>query len=269
MRLVTLSELQPHKDWYLPNPYIHSMYRRPGTWKEAAQSMVQWHNETLNIHTHLWPGIMWLYMAYTCVDEEYYLKAPWYSQTVILFGYLSGAIMGLASGLAHTFYYINPRWASLCWKMDYVGIIGMGLSHQLLDSIILFRGVYDWPGLYYVLTLCQLLFGTYCAYDVFLDRSGINWGIIYTGISCIFLTVPTAVLSYQIGQQELAISTFTCSLLVGIGGTIFYQGKLPERFWNPNGIFTIFNSHVYHHILAILAVMAAFNCFHFLYRLSP
>jgi hypothetical protein len=73
--LISLSELP---DWYsiTCNPFVHSGYRLPAsTFLQSANSIFEWHNETLNIHTHLWPGLyFFLYFCVRCPTQPLLFK---------------------------------------------------------------------------------------------------------------------------------------------------------------------------------------------------
>jgi len=57
--LVTNTEVP---EWHMANPNIKTGYRRSMPLYDAIKSMTQWHNETLNIHTHLLVGLYFLYV---------------------------------------------------------------------------------------------------------------------------------------------------------------------------------------------------------------
>ena len=60
----------------------------------------------------------------------------------------------------------------------------------------------------------------------------------------------------------------TCSTCIFIAGGVFFLGKVPERFWNPDGLFNTLNSHVWHHIWIVIAIYYAFNAIPMLYLLE-
>ena len=41
------------------NPFVHRGYRKNLTFRQCVGSMFRWHNETGNIHTHVF-GMFWL-----------------------------------------------------------------------------------------------------------------------------------------------------------------------------------------------------------------
>jgi predicted membrane channel-forming protein YqfA (hemolysin III family) len=104
-------------DWY-------GHYRSPRRPWAAAVSALEWHNETLNIHTHLLPGLVWLYMLFNCIEQEYYQRSPPLIQYIIHFAYFGGAFMGLASAFAHTFHIVDG-WSLICRRIDYRGVLNL------------------------------------------------------------------------------------------------------------------------------------------------
>ena len=241
-------------DWYIKNPYVKSGYRPSSTAPFAFFSAFEWHNDTLNIYSHLIPGIIWLYSGISCLTEEYYIRANPLIQTVILFSYFSGAFMGFASAYAHTFHIVDRRWASFSWKVDYAGIIAVNLSHQILDSLILFKN----PTMVLML---ECMVACMCMADVIVERTKINWGLIYPLLSSTVLTLPVALTDSPLSKYSVG-----CSAFVFIAGGVFFIGKFPERFWNPNGFMDNFNSHVWHHLCITAAIMCAFQSIPYLHQ---
>ena len=133
MSLVSVEDLPT---WYTTiYPNIDKGYRAPRSPYSTFLSMFEWHNETLNIYTHLLPGFFWLFGLLTsrapeCSPECKYL---FYA------GHFGAAVMGISSGIGHTFFIVNREWNSIVWTMDFTGIIAVNYSHVILDSYILFK----------------------------------------------------------------------------------------------------------------------------------
>lgn len=250
------------------NPYVTGGHR---TWVKspyrAMLSAFEWHNDTLNIYTHIIPGIVWMYMFFTCGDNEYYALSSPAARSVISLTYFGGGLMGITSGIAHTFSVIDQRWADACWKLDCLGIIAINFGHQAFDGFLL---LHSWDVLYWTLVVLQGLFALYCAVDAFTEKSGITWGIVYPALSSTVLTLPNVAIGYTCGsplQQELAMYSLGCSAFVFVAGGVFYAGKIPERVWNPNGAFNNFNSHVWHHVCIVISILIAYQSIPLLHKL--
>ena len=241
MPLVSRTQLE---GWYLVNPYIHDGYRSPRSPYRALLSAFELHNETLMIYTHLLPGIYWLYQAFSYNP---------FTQTFVCFAYLAGAYLGLASAFAHTFNIVDRRWSSMAWKADYTGIIIINLTHQILNTYILF----DASKLRSIAIVLEGGFATYCIYDIIKgDRS--HWRITYPLISSL-LTVP----AFSGSRYEMWIYSAQCSAFVLLGGA-FFVTRIPESLTNPNGIFNLVNSHVLLHLCIVAGVSCAYGAVPFL-----
>lgn len=223
---------------YKINPYILGSYRRSSTAIESLSSIFQWHNETLNIHTHLWPSLYFLYSLFNLPSLHDDVKL------CVIAGYLGGFMCTFSSAIHHTFY--NTPLRSLTSKLDSVGIIAVNLSHQILNTFLIF----DSPA-FHSLIVCEGIFASICVIGV--QRGyGNFWGMAYPIITCL-TTIPVMYSK----NLEAARASFTCTAFVILSGTLFYKGKCPESLCNPRGIFDCWNSHVWHHICIVFAIMSA------------
>ena len=257
MNNVQLHQLVP---WYQGNPYIRGSYRAPRSPLHALLSAFEWHNETLNIYTHFLPAIVWTWMLFSCVNEHWYRLAEPLTQYIILYTYAAGAFMGFASAVAHTFYIVNEKLYVLCWKLDFIGIIAVNLTHQILDTYIL---CYQNPSLFHTALTLEAAAAALCMYDVIAEKTGVNWAIIYAILSSTVLTLPAAMQ----GFYELSIPSVLCTFFVFLGGGVFYIGKIPERLWNPNGVLDTVNSHVLFHICIVASFVSASSVIPSLHKL--
>lgn len=120
--LVKFEEL-PH--WLQDNHYIKSGYRRASySYSRSFQSVLHWHNESVNIWTHFVPGILWLpfgYYLYTILRPHYELADS--KDILALSCFFLGAGTGMTmSGLYHTLSNHSPTVAKFWNQLDYVGI---------------------------------------------------------------------------------------------------------------------------------------------------
>jgi adiponectin receptor len=268
MRLLTIEQIDPVKSWYVTNPFIKGGYRPPQPWLQTFYTAFQWHNETLSIYSHLIPGLVWLWMFCTCGSQDFFQRANPLLQAFIQYAYLGAATMGLASGFGHTFHVMNQKWAVLSWKIDYTGILAINSVHQGMDTLVLF---YPYPSLLYTAFVLEGLFVLYCLLDIWVERSTVNWGLVYPLISSTVLTIPAVTFAYFQQSpllQSLAMCSLGCSMFISVAGCVFFMGKLPERVWNPNGLFDNFNSHWWHHVFVVLSIVYAFQSLPLLYRLD-
>jgi adiponectin receptor len=253
-------------EWYVVNPYVKSGYRKPTSLTNAILSIFEWHNETLNIYTHLIPGFIWLYMAVNCVNYDHYIKASSTVQNIIWFSYSTAACMGLTSSFAHLIHIIDHNWSTVAWKLDFMGVIMINFCHQVFDTYILF---YKYPILLNTALCIESIFALFCIEDIIIKHTK-KWLILYPLLSSTILTIPASFGSYISGNPILYnLSSYSvgCSCFIFIAGN-FFIGKFPERLWNPNGIFDNFNSHVWHHVFIVLSIVTAFQGIPLLYQIS-
>lgn len=257
------SHLQAHDlpPWYEPCQFVITGYRNPRyhtTLAAAAASAFAWHNETLNIHTHLWTGFAALYALYYRVQQPYYLIASPFVQNFNLIQCLGAAAMGFASAFAHTVYIIDPAWYSFAWKVDCVGIVAVVYTHILADHYLLFSVYTQAPTLFYTsMTACTAA-GALCLYKVF-KSDGANvtlWGLYYAALGSIPYTAAVAWVSpsQDLAFQKMAAGSAVCSICCLIAGGIFFTGKIPERFVQSRWIDLGLRSHVWHHIFISLSI---------------
>ena len=257
------SHLQAHDlpPWYEPCQFVITGYRNPRyhtTLAAAAASAFAWHNETLNIHTHLWTGFAALYALYYRVQQPYYLIATPFVQNFNLIQCLGAAAMGFASAFAHTVYIIDPAWYSFAWKVDCVGIVAVVYTHILADHYLLFSVYTQAPILFYTsMTACTAA-GALCLYKVFKsDGANINTlGLYYAALGSIPYTAVVVWVSpsQDLAFQKMAAGSAVCSICCLIAGGIFFTGKIPERFVQSRWIDLGLRSHVWHHIFISLSI---------------
>jgi adiponectin receptor len=237
-------------EWYRPYEFVPTHYRPPSSVGDAALSVFQWHNETLNIYTHLIPGLyyLWLYTVTSFGD------VPWEVRLFQTVSSLGPVAMGLGSAFAHTFYIVDSGWNTFVWRVDFAGIVCVNLSHQLLDTILLYKMAGASTGLGFVL-LAEVAFALRCIWEIF-SGVGHHWGIQYPLLSGIPLTALNLLLSMGANAEirHACLYSFLCTVFILIAGGIFFVGKVPERFCP--GRFYYLHSHTLHHIFIIASIMA-------------
>ena len=102
--------------------------------------------------------------------------------------------------------------------------------------------------------IIKILFATYCCREILKGTTTSMWGLLYPLIGMATFTVPVALHPSPV-VQPLAFYSLGTTLFVCIAATLFYVGKLPERIWNPNGIFDMVNSHVWHHLFIVASIV--------------
>jgi adiponectin receptor len=114
----------PH--WQKDNHYIHGNYRRvSGSYFRSLGSLSYWHNETINIYSHLIPALLSL----PCAAASYKLLRPRYEQAtaadVVALGcfFLGAALCLGMSATYHTISNHSPMVNQIGNQLDYIGIV--------------------------------------------------------------------------------------------------------------------------------------------------
>jgi adiponectin receptor len=114
----------PH--WQQDNHYIKGSYRRvSGSYLKSFGSLAHWHNETINIYSHLIPALLSL----PCAIALHRLLQPRYDQAtkgdVIAFScfFLGAALCLGMSATYHTISNHSPMVNQIGNQLDYVGIV--------------------------------------------------------------------------------------------------------------------------------------------------
>jgi len=258
MRLVKITDLPA---WYETNPYVLTGYRPPMDLWETLKTLGQWHNETLNIYTHLIPGlyflIQWLLLDPQCSQD---------CKFAVSYSYFSAAVMGLTSGIAHTCYSISPWFNSVAWKLDFTGVVMSNGIHLLMDSYILCMVLLDNPDLYRISLVLQGVFMAIVLHKIWSKPLvvGQTWGLLYPMLTCVPITVPlyAYIQLYKTDPLILGMAqaTLNCSVCIWIAALFFFKGRLPERLY-PSGLFDYVSSHVWHHVFCVLCIIAGFQVF--------
>jgi len=144
---VKLHDSHEVPSWYAHNSFILTGYR-PVTKSIplCLRSLLQLHNETVNIYTHLIPGIFVLLASYS-FDRYFTARFPqatWTDQLVFRIFLTASVVCFGTSAAYHTLICHSEGYASLWVKADYVAIIG-----QIVGSFIpgIYFGFYCEPGL--------------------------------------------------------------------------------------------------------------------------
>ena len=225
------------------NPYVLTGYKRPTSFYRSFISAFEWHNETLNIHTHLWPGLIFVYWLFSTDLSGMSLE----SKFTLIFGYIGAITCMFTSVFFHTVLHVNSYWLKLSLNLDYVGIIAVNLGHQLLNTLILVNGN---PILFWPVVLCEFIFATKCAFDIIKKDMGRFWATRHPVITSI-----TTIIVLLLRNEHPAVYYSTgCSIFVIVAGSLFFIGRVPERCLKG---FDYYNSHVFHHICVVLGIISA------------
>ena len=120
--LVRFEDLQ---HWQQDNHYIHNGYRKASySYTRSIQSMLHWHNESVNIWTHFLPGMLCLplgILLYRSLQPRYEQAET--ADVVAMSCFFLGAGSGMSmSGIYHTLSNHSPIISKVLNQLDYVGI---------------------------------------------------------------------------------------------------------------------------------------------------
>ncbi|KAJ7664298.1 hemolysin-III related-domain-containing protein [Mycena rosella] len=251
-------------EWQKDNEYIVSGYRRvQNQWKGCFTSVFAYlHNETINIHTHLWGAVLFAYFLAT-FDETYlrkYATTTWVDSAVLAV-FLSSAIFCLsASALFHTFSCHSEEVADRCHALDYSGIVILTVG-SFYPALHFGFFCQPWLQMLYIFSLTCIGFGA--AYIVLNPeyakpthrgaRTGVFVGL---GLSAVGPVVHCLLIEgYHKVFSDLGFGWIVMSGAFYIFGALLYANRIPERF-APGKFDYFFASHQIFHCCVVAAAGA-------------
>ena len=150
-------------EWQQDNHYIRSGYvRGTSLYLESFKSLGYWHNETINIYSHLLPSSIsfWLILYYVNFQLAMYdnYLGVWEKLNFSQFG-LACTFCMFMSSVFHTLKSHSHKVSKFGNQLDYFGIVIL-ITCSLI-SIILFA-YYDEPLEKWIFVSLTLFFGTVC-----------------------------------------------------------------------------------------------------------
>jgi hypothetical protein len=187
-------------------------------------------------------------------QQEFYETLSPLSKACVINGIIGPIIMGLTSAFAHTFFIINKEWYDFSWRIDMIGIVAVLYSHLIADIYIISVLLLNNLRLFYFLNFLSVISGIYCIRKVFLENQMEKYAIGYGFIGSVPFTSTLFYLAfsrpYNYALRTAATLSLSCSVSCIIAASVFFIGKIPERYW-PH---TIVKSHALHHIFISIGV---------------
>lgn len=112
--------------WQKDNEHIHSGYRPPAnSYVKSLRSILHLHNETLNIHTHLFAALWMLFLAIILRNyaAHHYVDASNDDNVVFTLFFLGGFTCFAFSTAYHIFSNPSRQVSEFFHKLDFLGII--------------------------------------------------------------------------------------------------------------------------------------------------
>ncbi|KIK61750.1 hypothetical protein GYMLUDRAFT_42791 [Collybiopsis luxurians FD-317 M1] len=247
----------------LPEPWKNNSFVTQGyrfipieRWPLILMSLFAFHNEFLNIHTHLIPGLLWLVNCIPFMNPSGVEDVPEaLFMTFAIMCLFSSAVWHTMSGCAHC-----PS-MEFCARVDYVGI-GWLISASV--GTVVHYGFQCYPKLgkmFLVGCLLTGLLGSSCPFMQWFNEVRYRgWRIVFFLSLAFFSLAPLAGLAIMHSPKAMFsfISPVVPSLISYVVGLVFYATHIPERFiperWSRHLDKIGGGSHAIWHCFIVLAV---------------
>ncbi|KAG9038951.1 hypothetical protein FRB95_013629 [Tulasnella sp. JGI-2019a] len=250
-------------EWMRDNQYIRSGYRRQqNSWKGCLYSIFGYlHNETVNIHSHLWGAVLFLVLlVITFYKVMHYPTVTWHDAAGFAV-FLGAAVVCLGFSAAfHTAQCHSLPVRRSCVMLDYSGIVAL-IVGSFFPSV--YYGFYCYSSLQmlYLGTITIAGIGaTYVVLTPIYNTPEFRWtrttvflSLGFTGI------VPVCHALHIHGMdaiyEEMGLAWLLLSGALYTIGALLYAARIPERFF-PGKVDLLGASHQLFHIHVVLAALA-------------
>ncbi|KAF2238395.1 mPR-like GPCR protein [Viridothelium virens] len=250
--------------WQQENEYLLSGYRPTSdSFLQCTWSLTLWHNETINIHSHILGCIFFgaaPWHFYHCVYSVYPDKSS--TDLILFFMYLLGVSICFGCSArdhssCHVLWNHSPSIASLGTQLDYAGIILLMWTASL-------------PSIHYGFAEDKVARNFHWALTT-LVASGCVWvtlhprfrspcfrpyrAIMYTGLglSALFSVFHGLWLyGFAVQRRRVALDWMLLVAVFNSLGTAAYASRFPERWW-PHRFDFVGASHQIFHVMVLLA----------------
>jgi len=154
-----LCKLHRLPDYYNGYPFLTDGYRLHYTYKQAIQSVLQWHNESIN----MWTEIIPLFLNAFCVtffisNDPLYAKLRLDDRLIFMIcGSLILIVRPICSLLAHTFYLISKKAHDFWWRVDYTSICVTMLCEGIVSGHYTFDCNFQLKVLFFTCVSCMFI----------------------------------------------------------------------------------------------------------------
>ncbi|KIW79335.1 hypothetical protein Z517_05947 [Fonsecaea pedrosoi CBS 271.37] len=251
----------PH--WLQDNQFIHGSYRRASySYTRSLQSILHWHNESVNIWTHLVPATLSLPFAaflYSVLEPRYEKASV--ADVIAMSCFFGGAAICLGlSAFYHTLSNHSPRVARFWNQLDYAGISVL-IAGSFIPSV--YYAFWCHPGKQwtYWIMICTLAIA--CTTTSVLPRFRTPaWRpyralmFVGMGVSAVF-PVLDGLRTFGLGdlENQIGLSWLVLQGALYILGAGLYAARVPEAIY-PGKFDTLGSSHQIFHVLIVLAALS-------------
>ncbi|KAM0748808.1 HlyIII-domain-containing protein [Meredithblackwellia eburnea MCA 4105] len=280
--------------WRRDNPAILTGWRREmKEWKEVRETLWEWHNETVNIWSHIIGSLLGLVTLLACLHVSLSPQLPfesasstpslslsfiqsllhppiplpslqlssvtWIDTSVFTLLYAGSAICFAASAFFHLSLCHQQDVVDLTRKVDFLGIFILGNA----NFIPTFQyGFFCEPGLRNTyIAMMTLSLGSYIVVlspsfqTAEYRRLRTATFLIVGWMALIPFIHSTWLHGWSEVKQTMALRWIAVEVLAYVGGAAIYAERFPERF--APGVFDhVGASHQIFHVLAVVGVMA-------------
>ncbi|EYU18238.1 hypothetical protein ABFS82_10G111900 [Erythranthe guttata] len=295
--LVSFDELP---DYMKDNEFILNYYRADWPLKLAFLSLFRWHNETLNVWTHLVGFLLFVGLTVaklmhvtqladfiTMFTEQFPSRAEAnisnkYSlvkQTTItttttkwpFYVILSGSMFCLlSSSMCHLFCCHSKRLNTHLLRMDYVGITVMIITSFFPPMYYIFICTPHWQIIYLT---CITIMGACTITTTFLSpplssakfRSFRALLFVCMGLFGVIPAVHAVVVNWNDPHRNVTLAYESVMGLSYLVGALFYVTRVPER-WRPGWFDIAGHSHQIFHVFVVVGALAHYGAAHILFK---
>jgi len=238
------------------NPYIKTGYRSSFDYKQCIKSLLYFHNETMNIWTHLLGFLA--FMALLLWD---FVAPPtrvtWEDFAVILTIITCYQACMILSAVFHTFTAHSKEVSETCLFLDLAGIAASITASYVSGIYYAFFCYPAWRN-FYLITVGMIITCGIVFRKALNEERNEAIRIVFFVCWAIYGTLPTlhwVILSGGFG--DVIIRTFLPRVVIMYAITglafLFYLGKIPERFL-PGRFDMLGSSHQWWHVLIFLCL---------------
>ncbi|KAI1615328.1 hemolysin-III related-domain-containing protein [Exophiala viscosa] len=245
----------PH--WQQDNHHIHGGYRQASySYARSLQSILHWHNESVNIWTHLVPATLSLpcgIMLYKTLEPRYERAT---AADVLAMGcfFVGAAVCLSMSATFHAVSNHSPSVARMWNQFDYAGISVL-IAGSFIPSV--YYGFWCNPQRQWTYwTMVSKSLSVLPRFRTPAWRPYRALMFVGMGISAVFpvldglMTFGLSAMEKQIGLSWLVLQGALYILGAGL-----YAARIPEA-WYPGKFDTLGSSHQIFHVLIVLAAMS-------------
>ena len=254
-------------EWQRDNEKILAGYvRETRSMRKCLESLTYFHNETLNIYTHLIPSgtYLVLLMFFTDVFLIPHFPSTTMSDYIMINFYLLGAFLCLlCSTCFHCLKQHSEAQSNIWSKVDYMGIIVL-ISCSTVS--LLYYGFHDYLFHFKIFTIAVVVLGSCCAAFVLNDRfNAKNWRACRAGFFVTFgfsgiVPIIMGLVKFGVAEssKRVQLRFVLLEAFFYIGGAIIYGFRIPETLI-PGKFDFVGHSHQIFHILVVLGSLCHFR----------